>query len=534
MDITAKILILAWVFCLVWVPVIISMNKKSHPKALFILFFAEMWERFSYYGMRTLLTLYMAKILFVDLGEKVADTKSLVVYGSYTSMVYLFPMIGGIMADRFLGFRKAIIFGGILMSLGHFTLTLTGFTPDPNNILFFLALALIVVGNGYFKPNISSFLGKFYDKTDIRKDSAFNIFYMGINVGALLSTITCAYVGEELHKHVDWLEYESGWHLAFGLAGIGMLFGLLVFWLNQGKLEGKGLVPNESNDTKPVLLGLSTNKLIMACSLFAIPIFASLLNFSQVFEAVLLIFGIGILGYLIGFGSGIKEHGEDKSGPRLWVVTILAVFNALFWALFEQAGGSLTLFADKFVDRSVFGDIVPASSLQSFNAFFIIILAPVFAWLWRKLDKMKANPSTPLKFGLAFLQMALGFVIIILAAKSIGEGGKIPLIFVALMYLFHTTGELSQSPIGLSMITKLSPEKIVGFVMGVWFVSFALANKLAGKIGEIAASGTEGKIIGMQDYLDVYLEWGVYVLCGAAALVILLTPVLRKWMRGVH
>jgi POT family proton-dependent oligopeptide transporter len=522
MDIALIALIISWVFCVIWVPLIISIKRKIHPRALFVCFFAEMWERFSYYGMRTLLTLYMVKVLYEHMAEE-ADAQALIIYGSYTSMVYLFPLIGGMIADRYFGFRKAILFGGVLMSLGHFALALMGLVDETNQTLFFLSLALIVVGNGYFKPNISSFLGKFYeDRVDL-KDSAFNIFYMGINVGALLSTMTCGYIGEKI-----------SWHLGFGLAGVGMLLGLFVFWKNLKHLQGKGMPPNEDHDKKPVLAGLSLNKVIIIASVVSIPLFALVLNYNEFLKWALLVIGIGMFGYLAIIGA----MNKDKTvGQRYWVVVILALFNILFWALFEQAGGSLTLFADKFVDRNLLGEEVPASMLQSFNAFFIIILAPAFAWLWKKLREKKMEPNTPVKFALGLAQLAVGFGIIYWAAITLQEGEKVALIFVVVMYLFHTTGELSLSPIGLSMVTKMSPPQKVGFVMGVWFLSFSLANFLGGLIGGMMASAelpdnpTFAEQIG--SYSSSYLEWGVYVIGAAALILLLLSRVIKKWMHGV-
>ncbi|MFT4679104.1 MAG: POT family proton-dependent oligopeptide transporter [Litorivivens sp.] len=523
MDIALVALIASWVFCVIWVPLVISVKRKVHPRALFILFFAEMWERFSYYGMRTLLTLYMVKVLFEHLSDAEASTKALIIYGSYTSMVYLFPLIGGIIADKYFGFRKAILFGGVLMSLGHFSLAVMGLIDETNQTLFFLSLALIVVGNGYFKPNISSFLGKFYEGREELKDSAFNIFYMGINVGALLSTMTCGYIGEKI-----------SWHLGFGLAGFGMLLGLFVFWKNQKHLEGKGLIPNEENETKPVFLGMSVNKSILIGSIISIPLFAFLMNYSEVLKWTLLAVGLGMFGYLIYLGSKAEEKA---AGQKLWVVVVLALFNILFWALFEQAGGSLTLFADKFVNRNVMGTEVPASMLQSFNALFIVILAPVFAWLWKYLGDRKSEPNTPVKFALGLLQLAVGFAIIYWAATTIAEGEKVALVFVAVMYLFHTTGELSLSPIGLSMVTKLSPAKQVGFVMGIWFLSFSLANFVGGLIGGMAAGHVLAEDASFSEQMDVYsgayLNWGVGVIGVAALLLFALSPILKKWMHGV-
>ncbi|MEO0899866.1 MAG: oligopeptide:H+ symporter [Bacteroidota bacterium] len=597
-----------WIFVLIWIPFVIATNRKTHPKALFILFFAEMWERFSYYGMRALLTLYMTKVLFAALAD--GEIKSLGIYGSYTAMVYLFPVVGGLIADRIFGFRKAVIWGGVLMALGHFALAIMGMGFEDNIPLFFASLALIIVGNGYFKPNISSFLGKFYDKNDPRKDGAFTIFYMGVNIGAFLSTLTCGYVGETI-----------SWHYGFGLAGIGMMIGLIVFWAMSSSFGNEGLPP-EPKEGKPS--GLQRDLPVYIGSLIAVPIVAFFLELDEVLNFLLLAASGAILGNLILNGidernegdslvkagqsviygliavatviffpayyglipetianvntvslayygiigafalliifivlavtqkqsdelsEEVDGEGEDATkvpkkavGERLLVIPVLFIFHALFWALFEQAGGSLTLFTDKNVDRVLFGSEIPASVFQSLNALFIILLAPVFSWMWIKLNKSGREPSTPLKFVLGLAQLALGFAIIVAGINMFAsDEGLVPMIFLVLMYLFHTTGELSLSPVGLSMITKLSPTKIVGYTMGVWFLSISLANKMAGELGKLTATEGGGEGLNLTDslaiYGDTYLTWGVYVVGGAALVLLMLVPILRKWMNGIH
>ncbi len=557
MSIAFWIMIVSWAFVLIWVPIIIYSNRKLHPRALFILFFAEMWERFSYYGMRALLTLYMVSELFSELSQPEADTKALGIYGSYTAMVYLFPVVGGILADKILGFRKAILFGGVLMMAGHFALALEGMFFGGNMQLFFLSLAFIIVGNGFFKPNISSFLGNFYGVNDSRKDGAFTIFYMGVNIGALLSIVTCGYVGEEI-----------SWHYGFGLAGIGMMIGLLVFWLAGNKVLGKkGINPSSQEDFPEVdeqadieLLNgnnemrynalrkqasefkdLMTTKLrrnqiiTMVVTVLFIPVCAQFLDLSDVITWILIGLSIGILGVLL-FMSYRQDSKEQRE--RLWVVMVLFLFHSVFWALFEQAGGSITLFTARNVDRVVLGSEIPASIFQFFNAFFIMILAPAFSWMWIKLRQSGKEPSTPMKFVLGLSQSALGFGVIVIGVKFFGGTGLVPMLFLVVMYLLHTTGELSLSPVGLSMITKLSPKKAVGFVMGAWFLSIALANKMAGKIGELTASEDlpEGAtaIETLSVYSDTYLTWGFFVVGGAALLLLALIPTLRKWMNGIH
>jgi len=559
MDLGFIILIVAWLFVLVWVPIIIYNNRKLHPKALFILFFAEMWERFSYYGMRTLLILYMVKVLFAEMSSLEADSTALGIYGSYTAMVYLFPVVGGIIADKILGFRKAIIFGGILMMAGHFALALEGMYFAGNMQLFYLSLAFIIIGNGFFKPNISSLLGNYYGADDSRKDGAFTIFYMGVNIGALLSTVTCGYVGEQI-----------SWHYGFGLAGIGMMIGLIVFWLAGDKYLGKkGINPssmedfpeiNEQEDiallsgpeenrelvrqkeaknfTKFMTPQLRRNQLLTyIATLVFIPISAQFLKLSDILTWILIIMSLGVLGYL--FVMAQKEDTIEKK-QRLQVVVVLFLFHSMFWALFEQAGGSLTLFTARNIDRVIAGSEVPASIFQFLNAFFIMVLAPVFSIMWIKLRNKNNEPSTPMKFVLGLSQLALGFGVLVIGAKFFSSEGLVPVIFIVLTYLFHTTGELSLSPVGLSMITKLSPKKAVGFVMGAWFLSIALANKMAGLIGELTAVDHGGKgeaapiLETLTTYSNTYLLWGVLVVGVAALLLFTLVPTLKKWMNGIH
>jgi POT family proton-dependent oligopeptide transporter len=558
MDIALWILIISWVFVLAWVPFIIYSNRKLHPKALFILFFAEMWERFSYYGMRALLILYMVSELFKDLSNGEAKIEALGIYGSYTAMVYLFPVVGGLLADKVLGYRKAILFGGTLMMAGHFALALEGMVFGGNAQLFFLSLAFIIVGNGFFKPNISSFLGDFYGLNDSRKDGAFTIFYMGVNIGALLASVTCGYLGESA---------DFGWHYGFGLAGIGMLLGLLIFWIYAPKTLGKKGINPASLENFPEIIEKDAIKLLEGSkedreialkvesenfkeiknprlkrnqiltyigSILFIPICSLFLDLSDLVYWGLIIISIGILGYILYLAS--KEESKE-AGQRLWVIVILFIFHSIFWALFEQAGGSITLFTLENVDRVVLGSEIPTSIFQLLNAFFIMTLAPLFSIMWIKLRANGKEPSTPMKFVLGLAQLALGFGVIVLAAQFAVEG-LVPIVFLIVMYLFHTTGELSLSPVGLSMITKLSPKRMVGFIMGVWFLSISLANKMAGKIGELTAGSNLGEnatsIETLEVYSSTYLTWGVFVVGSAALVLFFLVPTLRKWMNGIH
>jgi len=519
MDFASGLLLFGWLFVLIWIPYVVFSQRKIHPRALFTLFFAELWERFSFYGMRALLVLYMTKVLFTDmlgLSQTDADTRAYGIYGAYGALVYGMPVIGGMLADKLLGFRKAIVLGGVLMAMGHFILAIE------NYYLFFIALAFIIVGNGFFKPNLTSFLGTFYEQNDPRKDGAFTIYYMGVNIGAFLAPLTCGYLGEKF-----------GFHYGFGLAGIGMVIGLIVFWKNFSNFEDKGLPPNPEDLKQPFQLGLSKENLVYLGSLVAVPVCAYLLNINEVMAYLLTALGVGIIGYLL-YNSFTSENRSE--GQRLLVVVVLFFFHMIFWALFEQAGGSLTIFAERNVDRVVFGSEIPASIFQSVNPMFIMLLAPVFSWIWIQLNKKGKEPSTPLKFSMGLIQLGLGFGVIVLGAKMFSIEGLVPVIFLVLMYLLHTTGELCLSPIGLSMVTKLSPAKIVGFVMGAWFLSISFAHEIAGKLGTLTAAPSDNAtaLQTLNVTSEVYLTWGVYVVIGAGLVLLLLVPTLRKWMHGIH
>ena len=514
MDSALGLLIGGWIFVLVWVPIIIISQRKIHPKALFALFFTELWERFSFYGMRALLVLYMTKVLFEQMEQGQADARAYGIYGAFNALLYAAPVIGGLLADRLLGFRKAIIIGGLFMALGQFTLA--GTVGDQT--LFFIGLALITVGNGLFKPNISSFLGTFYSQDDPKKDGAFTIFYMGINIGAFLAPLTCGYLGEK---------YD--WSYGFLAAGIGILVGLVQFYYNMKDYEDKGNPPDPEYLNKPVFLGLNRQWLTVLGCIVVIPLFALLINAEEVMNLILFIAGIGIIGYLVVD----SVRNEDKvEGQRLLVVIVLFFFHMIFWALFEQAGGSLTLFTDRHVNRMGF----ETSQFQAVNPLYIMLLAPVFSWIWMKLRKVGKEPRTPMKFVWGLAQMALGYGVIVIGAKFFAGNAVLPIIFLLLMYLFHTTGELSLSPVGLSLVTKLSPGKIVGFVMGTWFLSIAFAHKIAGELGKLTAvpEDVTHPQTSLAAFTDVYLIWGVYVVLAATVALLALVPILKKWMHEIH
>ncbi len=502
---------LAWLFVLVWVSIVIVTQRKHHPRALFILFFAELWERFSYYGMRALLTLYMAKELLYS------DEKTMGIYGAYGALVYATPVLGGFLAEKVFGYRWAIVFGGVLMTLGHFVMAVE------NEFFFFMALALLILGNGFFKPNISSFVGQLYQHEEEKKDKAFTIFYMGINVGAFLAPLTCGLIGE-----------EYGWHYGFGLAGVGMLVGLIVFmWgMRSGQFNHHGLMP----DKKPWLGSFKNHWLVVLVSLAMLPVFMEMLQQDELAKEILLI--LGLIVFAVLFVIALRQ--EKVQRERLFVVMILAVFSVLFWSFFEQAGSSLTLFTDRNVDRMVNGGTLPVSIFQSVNPFFIIILVPVFTWLWGWLASLKWEPSAPVKFSFGILQLGLGFLALVWGAHGFLNGdGLVPLIFLILAYFLHTTGEMCLSPIGLSLVTKLSPKKMVGFVMGVWFLSVSFAHVVGVYVAQLTSksgAGVSTSSLSSQESVLVYS--GVFenvglVAIGSAILLFALSPLLKKWMHGV-
>ena len=444
------------------------LDKKGHPKGLFYLFFAEMWERFSFYGMRALLVLYLIKDFMSDIENN--EDIAYGIFASYGALVYLTPLIGGYLADKFIGYRKSIIFGGILMALGHF------FMAFQSEMFFYGALGLLIIGNGFFKPNISTLVGSLYPEGDPRRDSGFTVFYMGINLGAMIAPLFCGYLG-----------FEFGWHYGFGAAGIGMLAGLIVFWkgIKDGVLLDKGLQPVNYIGKK--ISGLKIEHIIYFCGFLSVPVFAYviLLNTQSEFlgNAITAV-GVIIFIYLSYIIYDLKVNQKDKaSGDRLIAVMIFCVFLTVFWACFEIAGSAVTVWADRCVN--LFG--INASQTNAINPGYIVLLAIPFSWIWTKLDISNRNPSTPIKFSLGILQLGLGFLVFAISFFYMGEDGKVPMIFLFLGYLLITTGELFLSPIGLSKVTQLAPKKIISFIMGVWFLSSTFAHHISGQIAKLTS-----------------------------------------------
>ena len=468
----------------------------GHPKGLYMLFFAEMWERFSYYGMRAILIFYLTQHWLFS------DSKSNLVYGAYTSLVYITPVLGGYLADRYLGQRKAVVFGGLLLAIGHSLMAVEGVggQNDPTINVFWAALAFIIVGSGFLKANISVMVGQLYKLTDIRRDGAYTIFYMGINVGAAIGTIMVAYLGQTI-----------GWGWGFGLAGIGMLVGLVVFVLGKSALKGAG--------EAPAPLAKSKEFMVYGVGIAGVAVIWGLVQYQNVIQGLLVVSGVSLLGYVLYESFKLPKEPRE----RMFAILFLISLNPIFWGLFEQAGGSMNLFTDRFVDRGG----VPAGIFQSINPIYIILLAPLFAGLWQWLGRRGKEPSAPAKFGLALLQMGLANLALVWGAEAFGVAAMTPVYLVFLYYLLATTAELCLSPVGLSAMNRLAPKFLASLIMGAWFYMTAVGNFVAGKIGE-ATGGHDGEM-SKQGLLDVYEMFG-WITIGISVVVLLLSPIVKRWM----
>ena len=569
----------------------------GHPKPLARLFSTEAMERFGYYGMRALLTLYLAEhFLF-------SDTTTTGLYGGFTALVYLTPLVGGLIADNYLGSKRSVKFGAILMALGYFTLCFGGEAAKPfamvdgqryevtvegkgdaqkqfvvdagqklqikgnddktvsllgadgtevrkiaaggftsggdrsafYTMLLLIGLSMVTIGNGFFKPNISTMVGSLYATGDKRRDAGFTIFYMGINLGSLGSQILCPF-----------LATTYGWWAGFLLAAVGMLLSWTLIQFDGGKLDGYGDRPKDADSGKDLL--------IYAGAIIAIPVVWFL--FTNLMESKAPAAGSGILGYLASlsimgklmFGTfllGVPailgwsyKFGSKTEFQMMVAAMILIVFNVVFWTLFEQAGSSLTLFADRNTELSVFGLFnISAGQTQFFNAFFIVALAPVFSIMWNAMAKRGIEPGIPIKFAIALIGVGLGFLALVWGAQFAGPDFKVGLWWLALLYLIHSMAELCISPVGLSMITKLSIARIVGMMMGVWFLSISVAQYVAGVVAQVASVETVGgQVTNLKVSLDTYT--GVFttigeISIGIGILLFVISPLIKKWMHGV-
>lgn len=478
----------------------------GHPRGLFVLFFAEMWERFSYYGMRALLIFYLVQHWMYSDGE------ASVIYGAYTALAYVTPVVGGYMADRWLGQRKAVAFGAILLTIGHFLMAFegSGGQGDPAINIFWLALSFIIAGTGFLKANISVMVGQLYPLTDVRRDPAYTIFYMGINLGGALGAIIAGYLGQ-----------TYGWRYGFGAAGIGMLLGYIVFVWGRPLLMGRGEAPAPEVLAKPVA-GLRFEWLLYLLSFASVGAIWFLIQHQALVGTLLGVSGAILVGYVL-FTAVFKLPAEERD--RILAALFLIGGSILFWALFEQAGSSINLYTDRQVDRTILGIAVPASVFQSINSIYIITLGPLFAGLWLWLGRRGWEPSAPRKFGLAMIQLGAGFLVLVAGAAAAGPGNLTPVLFIFLLYLLHTTGELCLSPVGLSAMNRLAPAHMASLIMGTWFFASATGNFVAGLIA--AATGAEGA--GPERVTEVYSTVG-WVAIAVGTIIVFIAPLVNRLM----
>jgi POT family proton-dependent oligopeptide transporter len=489
---------------------------SRHPAGLRTLFFTEMWERMSYYGMRALLVLFMVDSVD-DGGLGFSDESATAIYGLYTAAVYMVMLPGGWIADRLLGAQKTVWYGAIVIMCGHFILAI------PSFYTFFLGLLFIVVGTGLLKPNISAIVGELYLPNDPRRDAGFTIFYMGINLGGALGPLICSTLGES---------EKFGWHYGFAAAGVGMLFGLIQFYFSSAQLGDAGLKPSLDPDDPDDQIKIRNGWRYVGAGFCIILILAGLM-LGQVISVKPLqlaqnatFFIVALAGfyffYIFMFGGlSLVER------RRVYVIVILFFAAAIFWAGFEQAGSSLNLFAERYTDRMIGDFEVPAGWFQSLNPAFIIILAPVYSAVWIALARRHMDPSTPAKFALGLIILALGFAIMIGAAKLVVTGDKVLPTWLIFTYLFHTMGELALSPVGLSAMTKLAPRRYVGQMMGVFFLGASLGNVIAGLIAGEFRADTINEMPAL--YTQIVLTTA-----GCGLLLALFTKPIRKLMSGVE
>ena len=487
-----------------------------------------MWERFSYYGMRALLIFYLTRHFLFSDGEAAG------IYAAYISLVYIAPILGGVIADRYLGTGRAIILGGILLAVGHSGMAIEGSQArivDGQVVrdgfflqIFYLSLALIITGVGFLKANISTLVGAMYERTDPRRDSGFTLFYVGINLGAFLGALVCGFL----------LEY-GGFAWGFGAAGVGMLAGLLVFVRGSSWFAGADAPPDPQRLAQPVFPGLRLDWAIYLGSLLLTLVFWFLLQHRELVGSllggVLSLMTLVIVGYAL-----LRCSPQDRD--RMLVCLFLMSYQVIFWSLFEQTGSSLNLMADRNVDRVVFGAELPAAIFQSVNAFFIILLAPLFSLLWVTLAKLGLEPSTPMKFALSLIQLGLGFICLVYGASLAPSPTHVALVWLLLLYLLHTMGELCISPVGLSMTTKLSVPQLVGMMMGCWFLASAAGNYVSGTIAAMTGADTlQGEVVdagvALEGYMMVYSAAGWYSIA-VGILALLLVPLLRRGMHGIR
>jgi proton-dependent oligopeptide transporter, POT family len=493
-------------------PVLDDRALLGHPRGLGLLFIVEMWERFSYYGMRAILVLYLVSALAWSDGDAAR------LYGSFTGLVYITPLIGGYLADRVLGTRRSLVIGGVLIALGHFALAFgpnpvtTGIALHDMSALwpFYLGLGLVILGTGFFKPNVSTMVGQIYRDGDPRRDAGFTIFYMGINLGAFLAPLVCGWLGERV-----------GWHYGFGAAGVGMVLGLIIYiWYRDRYLPGIGVIVRHdpSNAAAVATESLEESRNWVAALLGA-AVGAAAVFFSDGGTIAMLIASIGTAAAFMAL-SGTR--GEERK--RVIALFIVIFFVIFFWMAFEQAGSSMNLFALRHTDRMIGGWEMPASWFQSMNPLFILLFAPVFAGIWMRLVARDREPSTPLKMVFGLTLLGLGFVFMVVGGGYVDRGMQVSFIWLTMAYLLHTWGELAVSPVGLSYVTKVAPVKFASLLMGGWFLANAAANYLGGWL----AAQTE--VIPSQ---ATFFTIPVATSLGAALLLLVVTPTLKRLTRTV-
>ncbi len=568
----------------------VFLQLRHHPRGLTILFFAEMWERFSYYGMRGLLIFYLTQhFLFED---KAAAGE----YGAYTSLVYLLPVIGGIVADRFLGARKAVAFGALLLVAGHFTMAFEGrpaeqvltykgasyafqtqgradqrqvklkvgeqtyaygpsadggldikglpaTAPLPAHLakgdyqlsvvhpdqtaepILFLALSLIVMGVGFLKANIAAMVGQLYPQADPRRDPGFTLYYYGINLGSFLASIACGWLGQTV-----------GWWAGFGAAGVGMALGWLVFMFGKARLDGHGEPPDAAALAKPIAGPLNTEWLIYLAGIAGVGVIWFVVQSFAVVSGLLGAGAVAVLAYLVWY---MATKADKVERGRLILAIALILSSVVFWALYEQGGSSLSLFAERNVNLHLYGDqsMKPAQA-QSFQSGGILVLAPVMAALWTWLGRFGRDPNPVAKFGVGLLMIGASYYVLILGGTFAGPDFKTPLIFLAVAYLMQTTGEMCVSPVGLSQMTKLAPPVLISTLMATWYLGTSGAQFVAAKIAQLTASETIGGQVldagkALATYSHVFGQIGLWGL-GAGAVMLVLSPWLKKLAQGAH
>ncbi|WP_299489683.1 peptide MFS transporter [uncultured Shewanella sp.] len=509
-----------------------SATTSSHPKGLYVCFFTEMWERFSFYGLKALLIFYLTEhFLF-------SDKEATQIFGNFFALVYALPLLGGLIADRYLGYKKAVILGGVLLCLGHLGMAFEGMPAYINSKgvkidstglnTFYLSLSFIIVGIGFLKPNISTIVGQLYSTNDPRKDAGFTLFYMGINLGAALAAIICGYIGR-----------QYGWHYGFGLAGIGMLIGLCIFTLNQAHLINASENELSHQSLQPKRLGIfKVNHLIYLTALILIGLISLIVSNHQIVGTLLgltfIIASVGLIVYcLYEKSKSVKQH--------LYAALSLIMMSTVFFLCFLQSGSSMNLFAERITDRSLLGITIPAPMFQSLNAIFIILMAPLFSKLWLKLNEKNKAPSTPIKFSIGLFLVGLGFAALVIGLYLSNNQHQVAMTWLISAYFLHTLGELCISPIGLSMITKLSTPKMAGLMMGLWFLGSAIAEYiaafLAGNVGQIdnlsTLAGEAAQSLSQhQIFTSLYTDimWIAFI---GTAVTLLLTPLIKRWMGDI-